>query len=384
MARFLLVWELGDGLGHVHRLRTIAQALRARGHEPLLVVQSLRNASLALGDLGFTVLPAPHEPPRLRDQARPLTSMSDILGAAGWDDEPLLTVLARAWRGLYDALRPDIVVADYAPTAALVARGRLPVLVVGNGFSILPDHLLRCPRFRDGAPRCDEDEVLARAIRVASAVGATPPASLPALFGPEAWVVSIPELDPWAAERRAPALGPLLPPSGPLSAAPVRDVFAYVSMTWPHTPALLDGLARSGVSLAAYLRDASPEDRALWRSRGLDVRDRPRGLAEEAAEARLIAHHGGIGTVEQVLGFGRPQALFPRHVEQLLNGRAVQRLGVGGGVRAGDKLDPAAVGEAIRQLLGRPDITARARAVAAAQTGGVIDRLVARCEALAG
>ena len=46
MARVLMGWELGGGLGHIGGLLPIAEGLAAQGHEPIFVVKNLPKAIL--------------------------------------------------------------------------------------------------------------------------------------------------------------------------------------------------------------------------------------------------------------------------------------------------------------------------------------------------
>jgi hypothetical protein len=64
-------------------------------------------------------------PSRLKWTARcAATGYSDILRAQGWGDRRTLAGLTEGWINLYRILRPDIVVADYSPTANPVLQQR--------------------------------------------------------------------------------------------------------------------------------------------------------------------------------------------------------------------------------------------------------------------
>jgi regulator of protease activity HflC (stomatin/prohibitin superfamily) len=54
---------------------------------------------------------------RVSERDRSSTTPIDILRAQGWGDRRILAGLTEGWINLYRIFRPDIVVADYAPTA---------------------------------------------------------------------------------------------------------------------------------------------------------------------------------------------------------------------------------------------------------------------------
>jgi UDP:flavonoid glycosyltransferase YjiC (YdhE family) len=70
-------------------------------------------------------------------------------------------------------------------------------------------------------------------------------------------------------------------------------------------------------------------------------------LPEALAMSSGIVHHGGLATAEAALGVGRPQFLFPLHLEQFLTTHAIEEMGCGINV-ARQKTEP---GELIRRAL---------------------------------
>ena len=43
-----------------------------------------------------------------------------------------------SWRTIFDKLRPDLIVCDHSPVVCFAAYGRIPVVQVGDGFTIPP------------------------------------------------------------------------------------------------------------------------------------------------------------------------------------------------------------------------------------------------------
>jgi hypothetical protein len=372
------------GLHHATLLRTLGRALQAEGHTVAYVLADPVAAWPLLADDGCLLLQAPRAPDvvRSRDAApTPAVDFADLLRVSGFDAPDTLRPLVAAWDGLLSLVTPRLVIADYSPVLVLAARGRVPVAQVGVGFCLPPAHLPRFPALVPGAPPTSAHEAVLRAVQGARPGEAV--TALPALFATEArFVTSLPELDPYGAERRDPVVGPLEPLPRPSPCErPVR-YFAYLAADDPRTPDLVLGLQRAGLRGTIHLRGAPPDLRATLRGFGLDVRDAPLAMDEALRPATLVVHHGGAGTVHQAAAAGRLQLLLPRHLEQELNARALERLGVGVGV---GRADAAEVTHALQALLGAPAPAEKARAWAdalALREHDALGHVLARCRQL--
>jgi hypothetical protein len=380
----LLGWELGDGLGHVRRLLAVARGLAGRGHHPVLALANVVEPAAVLRDEPFPVLPAPLRTPRAAREAHfQAASYADILAVRGFDDAGDLLALARSWQHLIDLVRPALVVCDHSPALCLAAYGVLPVVLVGTGFTVPPAELPVFPPLGTPArPVMPQEQVLEVVQQVQRRRGRPVPDSLGGLFAPAMRLVcTLPELDPYRALRREPAVGPLgeLPP--PLPPAPAPGYFAYLAGDFPGVDNLLGALAGTGLPGSVYVRGASRALLDFLRGRGLVVHERPAPLAEALAGASVILHHAGAGTTEAALAAGRPQLLFPRHLEQTLTSQALHALGVGVGLAGEQPLE--ALHAALRLLLGEPRFAAQARAwgeaLWARRPGDPLALVVRRC-----
>ncbi|WP_156302291.1 hypothetical protein [Methylogaea oryzae] len=123
----------------------VARKLREMGHEVILIVRELHDMETLLRGQGFALLQAPiwlRSHPELGQS--PL-NYSDILARHGYLAAEGLMSLMRAWLGLWSLLRPDLIVAEYAPTALLSARAAaVPAVMLGTGF-YSPPSLRLCP-----------------------------------------------------------------------------------------------------------------------------------------------------------------------------------------------------------------------------------------------
>lgn len=120
MTTALLVWELGDGLGHVTRLIKIAERLTQKNVRCLFVVRNIELAGKYVRDRGFEVIQSPIatiDPIRGPDGTQPAT-MTDILGSIGFAKPERLAVLVSAWETLLDLIapaRPDTTSLSWPP-----------------------------------------------------------------------------------------------------------------------------------------------------------------------------------------------------------------------------------------------------------------------------
>src|SRR5215469_15969615 len=134
-----MCWELGGDLGHVARLRPLAEALRTRGHRVSFILRETVAAERLLDPGHYAWLQAPLQAVPVSPVYVPTRHLPHILHNVGFHDEQALLGRMRAWRNLYAALSPDLLVFDHSPTALLAARG-LPVkrIVLGTGFGVPP------------------------------------------------------------------------------------------------------------------------------------------------------------------------------------------------------------------------------------------------------
>lgn len=368
MKRVLFAWELGDGLGHVSRLLPIASILKDNGVECAFVVRNLIVTHSMIAHAGFRVfqapLVAPYAPPEVRDKV--IASIGDVLATVGYVEPDKLTALTDGWAAIIDSFDPDLLITDYSPTAGLAAFGERPVVPIGDWFTLPPGNWSEFRTFKDAPNRVAPARLLETVQEVQRRRGKTLPDRVPALMhGARNFVVTIPELDPYHSFRENTEASPLQPLSAPTTQEPVQDYFAYLSHGYAGTQKVLEALAASSWSGDIYLRDANEEVRTQWRKRGLTIHDAPRPIEQAVSDARVVIHHGGIGTLEQVLAIGRPQCIVPRHFEQQKNGEYLGKLGSATVMKSGNKFQPEHIVQAVSATLTQERFAANARAAAA-------------------
>src|SRR5260221_3751529 len=363
MARVLCAWEFGGDLGHVRRLIPIAVEWRAGGHD---VAVALRDSAFLemTRAAGFETFIAPllRTPPAVTPS--PL-NFSDVLLNLGFDDRRGLAGALRAWRCLYELLEPEVVVADYAPTALIAAReAGIARVTVASGFSV-PLLLDPLPALRPWAAsdprvlRALDDRLVAS---VRGALGTTGKGAAERacdLFEAAAHLLcTFPEIDPFGPRDGVEYVGPQ---GDATSGLDVRwnttsgaRVFAYLKPRNPRFEAVLAGLR----ALDAEVVVAAPglaKDHAQAASAGrMRIVGSPANLDLLLPAASLCVAHAGPGLAARALAAGVPMALLPLQLEQFL---IATRLASGGSAAMVSPEEAAPdFGAWFASLLGREDL----------------------------
>lgn len=365
MARILLGWELGANRGHAVRLAILARSLREHGHDIVFAVSRLdtmRNVKLA----GEEIWQAPLSSRLLVGAppvAGPAAGMGDILARVGFDDSGIVASVVSGWRQLFGVVHPDLVIADFAPFLLLAARGRLPTISVGTGFSTPPSHLAALPALNGGAAGVDQAAVVERVNAALAETGDAPIAGLPEVLAADRPVVAtFAELDPYADAR----LSPLASPDTIDPAAVAGDgdeVFVYFTDRLSAEAPLWRGLAMSGLKVRVHIGLGNEAMRAGVAALGLTVEPAPLPFAQIAARSRVLLSHGGHGFICDGLAAGLPHVVCHYDLEKAWHGLALARAGLGGHVALG-AIQPRAFADSLVRVYRDDALTARARAAA--------------------
>lgn len=331
MARILLGWELGDGLGHAGLLLAAAKALEARGHECIVALSAMEATEPLWRDAGVYVIEAPRWPERRFDPSLPQPeTLADIFMLAGYGNAEVFKNIGAAWEGMVVNHKPDAVIAEYAPTLALAAKGRVPVLGLGTGFSLPPKgKALSQVRFwqEDIAPQSAEAE--ARLLEQANRWRKTSYKHLADIFhGDASLICCLPELDPYG-ERRGDGERYAGRPARTVAAFAGERTgsFAYLTAEELRIREVLRALHGSGIACDAYVRQAKRFK--LESEGGVTIHYTPQPLEEVLPGKAVFAHHGGLTSTDMALRTGVPQLLLARNLEQLVTGRLVEKAGLG-------------------------------------------------------
>jgi hypothetical protein len=378
----LLGWELGGGSGHIRLLQQIARELQGIGFCPVF---ALKRPDLLQAEDGWTVLQAPQCP----NQAPPgflAATFADVLACRGYAKPQSLQPLVQGWQEILNRVQPAVVVAEFSPTLCLAARGRFPVLTIGTGFTLPPALNGVFPRISQrGRALVPQEQILDSIQEVQHRLGWEKLESLSHLLETDERIVACaPELDPYGPFRTEPLAGPVEPMLAPC-APRSKKFFAYLGMEMPDCQAVLTALAQSGFPGQAFVRDADAALRMRISKLGLEMIGAPLPPEQIISEHAVIVHFGGAGMAHLALAAGRPQLLFPIHLEHLITGQKLHGLGVAHAL-SGTFL-ATHVTEALRQLMHDPQFARRAAFVAAQiHSRGpwdALQRIITGCQQLA-
>lgn len=395
MATIVLNWELGAALGHIASYLPIARQLRERGHRPVLLLRDVSRAEAVLAAEEIEFLQAPvwltpvsGLPPDL--------NYTETLYRFGFLDPDGLLSMARAWRGLWQLLQPQLLLFDMAPTALLAARGLgVPRLLLGNSFAV-PPRLRPLPRYRwwlsgagEQARLAETDERTTRNCNsVLQRLGVAKIGQVADLFEAEAtYICSRPALDVYGDRQDAQYLGPInslsmgSDPRWPLGDGP--RVFAYLKADYRHLEPLLSAIARSRARFLIFAAGLPERIRMRHESERVTFSATPLRMSEVVKQCSAIICHAG-GMTDIALDNGKPLLLLPMQMEQTMTSRRVEAIGAG--VVLPLEASPVALPKLLKRVLEDGNLAARAgeysrRWPSTDQSLGIA-RLVDGCEAL--
>ena len=337
MAKFLLTWELGGGLGHMTRLKPIVRELRRRGHRVALALRILNSAHAVFGDLDVEFWQAPFTHPSVSLEGITPATFGQLLAESdvGFGNYDHLSTSGAAWRSLFEAERPDVVLFEHSPTALLASRGfDFRRVLVGSGFS--------CPPTEPGLPRlrapADDEETGARtearalqnACRLLEALRLPPIDGLADLYRQvdDTLLCTFAELDHFGSRPAARYWGSWSDEFGKPFEWPAgegKKIFGYLKPC-PALPALLQALAASRMPTVVHVDNLDAATEAKTSTATMRLRREPLNMRQAAAECDLAILNAGHGALAAMLLAGKPTFLMPIYQEQwLLAARACQQ-----------------------------------------------------------
>ncbi len=371
MARIAFAWELGGEFGHAMACAALARMLHARGHRVALMFRELHQLAF-LGDTSqYDVFQAPVSVSEGHGAAIP-ASFADILGGCGYDSGRHLAGLLGGWLALFSRWKPDLVLADFGPTALLAARLlRLRRVSYGNGFAT-PPRLTPLPAFRFDEPvapgriAASDASALASANAAIAAFGGPPLDNLAQQFETdEDFLATFPELDSYGNRPASGYWGPRFSTdSGAAVAWPAGEgkrILVYLKKKLPALDALIATLAGSAHRVAAFIPELESARRERLAGPGRIVSQGPMRLAPLLEGCDLFVSQGGNVAVGTLMS-GVPQLVFPSQYEQYLTARRLEQIGAG--IMMAPDASAAVLGEALDSALFDPRYRAAAQSFA--------------------
>ena len=338
MSRVLIAWELGGNYGHLARCIRIAKILRDHGHNVAFVVRDARTAAEMLGKLGFVYFQSPHagSPTKL---ANPPANFSEILIGKGYADQWALLGMTRAWQALFQFFRPDVILADHAPTALFAAHiMSIPAIPIGIGLSV-PKAAVPQPSIRPWEPVPESrlmhaDRTVNHCLEVvANAMGfkGRRPPTLVDLYA-NALLAFFPEFDHLGVRPGGNYIGPILsfPPPKTIQWQGERPhrIIAYLRSETRGFTSLIQALRNTSDFESIVMVPGLGEANAKQLSAPhLKIFRDTVAIEDLLKDANIMISQGGSGTMAQTLLNGVPMLVLPHHVEQYLVANRVNELG---------------------------------------------------------
>jgi len=335
MARILLAWELGHGLGHVTALRALSDCLSERGHEVIVAGRDLISVRTAFEGSKVGVLAAPFFPGVFLPPQQ-MCSLADVLWfeSAGHSIETFRG-LFMSWRHMFDFIKPDLLVSDAAQVAVAAAASHVPSINYVHGFHSTDAQAWAV--FRDweqidrSAPERRAEQLLAHLNIVRGEVGLDAVDSLHAGFGADRHLFRcLPEMDHVGERTGVRYIGQILSRQGVASSWPgssdAHRIFMYLRRDYEHVDRLLGALQRLDNASVLCFHNGISEHR-LPKAAHIAYSTELIDLTSVLPESTLVICHGG-GLHATATQFGKPSVVLPLHTEQFLSARAAEVSGI--------------------------------------------------------
>ena len=363
MSKFLFAWELGANYGHLVRDLPVAERLRAAGHAVAFAVSDTRTAAELLAPRRFAFFQAPLtlRPPRL---AHPPANYAELLLAENWGDRTSLLGRVEAWHSLFALIRPDLLVADHAPTALLAARCcGVRSIAMGSGFEI-PPSTRPLPSIRpwEEIPEArllqSEALILDRANGLPGMHGEKSLHRLADLIPPGPIFTTFAQLDHYGARQDACYVGSIHGMGNsnkvtwPGHAGEARRILVYLRPDQRTTETVVGLLATLKATAICIVPGAGKAFVDKYACAHLAISPQPLDLRALLDRADVFVGYGSSGVIAESLLAGVPLLMIPQTVEQYLGAARVESLGAG--LIVGQKRGRTEIEIALEKLLTYP------------------------------
>ena len=340
MSRVLFAWELGANYGHLVRDLPVAERLRAAGHAVSFAVSDTRTAAELLAPRQFSFFQAPLtlRPARL---ANPPANYAELLLAENWGDRTSLLGRIKAWHSLFALIRPDMIIADHAPTALLAARCcGIQSIAMGSGFEI-PPSTSPLPSIRPWEEIPESRLMQSEALildclnTLPGMPGAKPLKRLADLIPPCPIFTTFAELDHYGARQDAcyagsiHGMGNSNKASWPEHTGEARRILVYLRPDQRTTVTIIGLLATFKATAICIVPGAGNAFVDKYTCGHLTIMPQPVDLRSLLPTADVLIGYGSSGVIAESLLAGVPLLMIPQTVEQYLGAARVEPLGAG-------------------------------------------------------
>lgn len=333
--RILLGNEFGHGNGHSLLLLELVEHVR-RARQNVFVRYVSRQASNFIGRMEREdELSSPEILAHTRTINTPWKNFGGIMVEALLEQKPFASRV-QAWVDEIRSFRPDVVVADYAPTLTMACRHLVPTLAVGNGYTLPPSDGDGFPDIQGNGVKLPlaNEHYVTKFNDILVSHGLSPIDKLSQLNQANATaLMTIPIFDPYWQVRHDQYLGIQHPGGSPKPTQGREGLIAYFSAT-SAAKLLIEAIALSGLNSLVHLPDASailenhPARSRIEHNAGVFV------LADTVPGRAVVLHASSLGMSAAALYAGVPQVGVYFHDEGRINANATRLAQIGLGIPA--------------------------------------------------
>ena len=340
MAKILYAWELGANSGHVTPFIELIRNLESSGHEIFFLARMLDKVKPLLKHTNAKILQSPIFIPNPNQVSNTANSFPKVLGINGYTKTDQIISLIKAWHTVYDLIKPDIALFNFAPTAALAARSYdFPTIMLGTNFYMPPD-IIPSPGFEGLQGGKDnqgelirfERDVLLNIGQALTKLGIKPLKRFHEITHADKHLfTSFKELDFYQQKTQGDFIGCASPPEGERPFWPEIEgpkIFIYLNNA-NDLLGLLDHINKNQYPTLAYIVNVSSEKLEGFASNNLILVDQPIDMKYVGETADIGICHGNHNTTADLLYNGIPVYAIPTQAEQHIMGRNIQNQGLG-------------------------------------------------------
>jgi hypothetical protein len=337
--RVLLVVEQNAGIGHFIRLRRYGLRLKSEGWFIIAGFNSWAK-SHHLSDIADETVAVPSWPGHQgeawhfnpEDHMETAPSFAAHLVQLGCTLPCAFANIFKGWEHILTSTKPDAIICDNAPAAALSCAGRLPVVVVGTGHTVPCLHNEYFVPIDGGQPDLVfQDKVREQIAELARKCNlhCAPLAIFPAFAGDLALPSTLSALDPYTSGRK----GPIYPPE--IDVFPKKckrkktDLFVYLGDGAPSLWPVMEKLNQLDVPIRMFTESSAAIILERISQPNIEVTTERFTIDTVRENAFAYLHHGGMGTTQLAALTGTPQIIAYNDEERWRNAIVMYNMGVG-------------------------------------------------------
>ncbi|WP_323816508.1 glycosyltransferase [Cellvibrio sp. NN19] len=328
MRKILFCWELGEDYGYLGKILALTKQFSEDPIHFFVVSKNLSATSKIEWPSNVKFIQAP-----ICLQANPLSlkasSFAEILFYKGYDSHRHLRILSDAWLTIFEAINPDVILFDYAPTALLAASGlTTPKIIIGNPYLTPPPGssvINLTPGIGFDEHRANDiHQAVIRNINLVKREYLSPAIqAIGDLFTADATYLSgYSETDYFCDSRVnttycGAALSASISNRKPhWKPGLCKKSIAYLKHRDPRSKTILKTLASLEARTLCFYSGGKEDEIMEFSNSSLNVTNIPFDFTAASRDATAIICHGGQGVVNNALSRGIPLILVPTQAEQ--------------------------------------------------------------------